>query len=400
MSNIKRFYLIGFLRNLYLYLPIATLYFLQRGISIEVILFSATFYSLLQFLAEMPTGLFADRYGQKASIILGYIIEAMGILTVILWPTSVGLYVCYALGGLSQAFLSGSEEALIYESAKQEKKKYAKVYSTFLSMQTWGMVMGGLVSALATYVFGASSYVWLMAVTVLSLVISAGLSSLHRAYGARISNPIEGSGMWIALRRSMKLIRENDTVFNLTIGAALTLGAEYYLLSAYQPIFIESHVPPAILGVAFSVGLALSALLMSQMDFFERHVTLDKMILGVTLALSFGYAVIGFSFNPIIVVLSFLLLRSLFEVTSPIVSDYINGHIPSDIRATTLSGISLFSRMASFVQRLLLTAAVAYGGVRFSLMSQAVYLFLGGWITYALFRRCGCIHRIKEGKRG
>ncbi|MEK7615401.1 MAG: MFS transporter [Patescibacteria group bacterium] len=394
MKNSTRFYIAGFLRNLYFYLPIFTLFLLDRGITMEAVVFSQTFYSLMQFIAEVPTGLFADRYSQKTSIVIGYFIEALGIAAVLLSPTTGGLYLCYALGGLSMAFLSGSEEALLYESAKRERVSYQKSYGKFLALQTWGMVAGTMLAGLATQIYGESSYVWLMIGTVVALGISALVSFFHTSYPAVIDDPTVGSGMFNMLKRSMVLIRKNDTVFNLTIAATLTLGGEYYLLSVYQPVFIESGVPTALLGVTFSVGLALSAFLVHRSDLFERYFTLDKIILFVTLAIAVGYAALGFSHNPFVVVIAFLLLRSLLEVTSPITSDYINEHVPSDIRSTTLSGISLVSRLAAVLQRILLTVAVAYGGVRLSLVSQSVYLVIGGLLAFWLFRRCGCVHRI------
>jgi len=395
MKNSTRFYIVGFLRNLYFYLPIFTLFLLDRGVTIEVVVFSQTFYSLAQFFAEVPTGMLADRYGQKMSIAIGYFIEALGILAVIVSPTTAGLYLCYALGGLSMAFLSGSEEALFYESAKHEKINYQKSYGKFLALETWGMVAGTMLAGLMTYVFKESSYVWLMSATVFALLICAVLSLFHRAYFAIVSDPSTGSGMFAGLKRSITLITKNRTVFNLTLGAILTLSGEYYLLGVYQPVFLESGVPIALLGVTFSVGLALSALFLHRVELIERYLTLDKIIVLVTLLMAIGYFALGLSYHPIIVVIAFLFLRSLFEVTSPIVSDYINEHIPSDIRSTTLSGISMVSRFAKVLQRVLLSVVVAYGGIRISLISQAGYLLIGGLVAYWLFRRCGCVHRIR-----
>lgn len=394
MRNTTRFYIVGFLRNLYFYLPIFTLFLLDRDISMEIVVFSQLFYSLLQFVAEVPTGLFADRFGQKTSIIIGYLIEALGIAAVIISPTVLGLYVCYSLGGLSMAFLSGSEEALLYESAKHEKKNFQRAYGKFIAMQTWGMVAGTALSGVAVHFSGASSYVGLMAGTVVALLVCAILSLLHRPYHAKIAEGEQGAGMFDMLKKSVKLIRSNDTVFNLMLGATLTLSGEYFLLGVYQPIFVESSVPNALLGITFAAGLAFSALLVSRVDILERYLTLDKIILYVALVLGLSYAVLGVSHHPIVVVVAFLFLRSVMEVERPIVSDYINEHVPSDIRSTTLSGVSLADRLASVVQRLVLTGAVALGGVRLSLLTQAGYLIIGGLIAYWLFRRCGCVHRI------
>lgn len=395
MKNTQRFLLVGFLRNLYFYFPIFTLFLVDRDISMAAVVFSQTFYSLLQFIAEVPTGIFADKYGQKTSIVIGYFIEAIGIFTVMVWPTVIGLYLCYALGGLAMAFLSGSEEALLYESAKREKTNYQKAYAAFLSMQTWGMVVGTMLSGLIVYAFGAASYWYLMAATVISLVICSILSLSQRSYSATIAAEESGAGFFEILKKSASLIRKNDTVLNLTIGGMLTLTGEYYLLSVYQPIFLESGVPIGFIGIAFSVGLIISALLVRRVGILEKYLTLDKIILAVSIALSIGYAAIGLTHWSIGVVVAFLFLRGIMEIQTPIVSDYINEHIPSNIRSTTLSGVSLMSRFAAVLQRIILSFAVIIGGVRLSLLTQSAYLLIGGLLAFYLFRRCGCVHRIK-----
>src|SRR3989338_2962853 len=112
MKTLPRFYLIGFLRGLYIYLPIFTLYLVNHGIGLDMVIFSQMFYSVGQFVAEVPTGLLADKFGQRLSVVIGYFIEACGLAVVIFFPTAIGVCVCYALGGLAAAFLSGSEEAL------------------------------------------------------------------------------------------------------------------------------------------------------------------------------------------------------------------------------------------------------------------------------------------------
>lgn len=395
MRNTTKFYVVGFLRNLYFYLPIFTLFLLDRDISLEVVIFSQTFYSLLQFFAEVPTGLFADRYGQKTSIVAGYLIEALGIAAVILSPTVIGLYVCYALGGLAMAFLSGSEEALLYESARHEKVNYQRAYGRFLSMQTWGMVVGTGLSGVAVHVFGGGAYMGLMAATAIALVVCAVISLFQRPYRGTIAAEDQGSGMFRMLKKSVTLIRSNSTVFNLMIGATLTLSGEYFLLGMYQPVFVAAGVPHWVLGVSFAVGLAGSAFLVARAHILERYLTLDAIILFVALALAVGYAAMGLSQHPVVVVIAFLALRSIMEIEAPIVSDYINEHVPSDIRSTTLSGVSLANRLAAVIQRVALTGAIALGGARVSLLMQAAYLVVGGLVAYWLFRRCGCVHRIR-----
>src|SRR3989338_1642560 len=98
--------IIGLLKGLYFYVPIFTFFLLAEDVSLSAIVISQVFYSLFTFIGEVPTGIFADRFGQRISIILGYAIEAIGVALVIVFPTTIGLYVAYSTRGIAGSFLS------------------------------------------------------------------------------------------------------------------------------------------------------------------------------------------------------------------------------------------------------------------------------------------------------
>lgn len=67
-------------------------------------------------LAEVPTGWFADRFGHRASLIVGSAIQIVAMLWCWLGEGVAGLAIAAALVAVADAFRSGADQALVYRS--------------------------------------------------------------------------------------------------------------------------------------------------------------------------------------------------------------------------------------------------------------------------------------------
>jgi MFS family permease len=65
---------------------------------------------------EVPTGWLADRFGHRASLVVGSLIQVLGMLCCWLDPSVTGLVVATALIALGDSFRSGADEALLYRT--------------------------------------------------------------------------------------------------------------------------------------------------------------------------------------------------------------------------------------------------------------------------------------------
>lgn len=396
MMTTTKFRILGVLKGLYFYLPIFTLYVTDHHIAMSVVVFSQVFYSIAKFLGEMPTGVLADMVGQKVSIIIGYLLEGMGIATVVLFPTVVGLYVCYALGGFAASFLSGSEEALLFEACKTEKKKYVKEYGAFLSNQTFGMVVSAFIGGVAFALLDRVAFIPLLVATVTALFCAAILATSIADFArAKNRNAVEGKKIFSVIGRSMTLLRTNSTLFHLTIIGMLTITGDYFLYSVYQPAFQSANVPALWFGAALSIGSIVNMVLTRYVYLLERYFTLEKIILTVNVTIALGYLGMAVTQSPVMMVVAFLVAQSLFGLEDPVVSDYVNERTDSEIRSTVLSGMSFVQRFANVFLRAGLAFVVGAWGVNASLGIQGGYLFVGAWLSFWLLIRCGCTHRVK-----
>jgi MFS family permease len=394
MRNLRIFKTIGFLKGLYFYIPIFTFFLLADHVSLSAIVISQVFYSLFTFIGEVPTGIFADRFGQKTSIILGYVIEAIGIALVVVFPTTIGLYVAYSMRGFAGSFLSGSEEALIFESVKHSgTNNYQKMYGHFLSNEQIGFIISTALAGFAYQYWGAQSFIPLIIFTSIC-ILGAGIASLFlKDYTAKVPEA-EGTGMFAILKESLSLIRRNDTIFTLMIVGVLTIAGEYFTQAVYQPHFATNNVSAFWVGAALSLGTLLSVVATRNVHLLEKYFTLEKILLTLNITLGGAYILMAFLLHPIFLVGLYILMNGLFNLQAPIVSDYINTRTKSSIRTTVLSGISLVRRFFQVLITWALGVSVGVLGIQTSLVFQGVYLIVGIAIGYYLLVRCGCTYKV------
>lgn len=91
---------------------------------------------VLGILAEIPTGVMADKWGRKTAVILGTILLALGgvvnSMTRFGWELVLGT----SLMSIGRAFISGALEAMVYDSMKREKleKSWDKLMSVRIQL--------------------------------------------------------------------------------------------------------------------------------------------------------------------------------------------------------------------------------------------------------------------------
>jgi MFS family permease len=123
LSNTTRITLITFFSALYFYSHVGTLYLQTRGLNLaQVNALTAVIVATI-FLAEVPTGVLADRIGPKWSIVLALVLQAIGEIWYVFASTFPVFVVIAIIAGLGFAFASGATEALIYDSLPRDDRE-------------------------------------------------------------------------------------------------------------------------------------------------------------------------------------------------------------------------------------------------------------------------------------
>lgn len=171
--NIKIFYWTEFWRSLVFIIPVWIAVLNERigvaGISIYLAVGFVT-----QLILELPTGALADLIGRKKTVILGHIIDALQYLGMAFATTLPQFALLSVLSGTAEALRSGSLEAIVYDSLKQDKRE--SEYKKIMSAQGIRFQVGLMIS---TALGGFMGNYWErlpFIATGLLLFISAGFS--------------------------------------------------------------------------------------------------------------------------------------------------------------------------------------------------------------------------------
>jgi len=135
-SNIKKYYAYRFFMCFSFWLPIFIIFLLDRGLNYtEIMLISVTAASV-QIILEVPSGVFADFFGRKKSLIN---------LVIFVFARDFKTFMIGAVFfGAAMAFESGSGSAFIYDTLKdlKKEKQYKKIEGTAFSYSLVGMGIG------------------------------------------------------------------------------------------------------------------------------------------------------------------------------------------------------------------------------------------------------------------
>ena len=120
--NSTLFILAQFCQALWFIIPIWIVYY--RGyVSTSQIAFIAGWAYFVQLVMELPTGAFADIVGKRWSVLLSYLLTAVGMFMIPFADTFMHFLMIETLVGTGSALFSGAQEALLYDSLKQDGRE-------------------------------------------------------------------------------------------------------------------------------------------------------------------------------------------------------------------------------------------------------------------------------------
>lgn len=380
-KEIRKLFIANFIGGLYFYVPIYALFLLDKHITLTTIVFAQLVYSLVSFLAEVPTGVLADRVGQHVSVALGYFTDLLGFVIILFFPTPITIIIAQGIRGISGAFTSGSKEALLFEYGKQSSRNYKKDFSHLSSYEVLGFALSTLITGFVVQQLGHSGFVPIFIIT-MAMVLIAGLISLTLK---PIKNNIDtGRDKLFEVKHSIKLIKSSKMLMVLFLVVGLTYDGRYLLLELYPPQLQATHVLPFFFGAALSAGSALNYFVLRNAYRLEKPMGPKAALILLTILTGILYIAFGWFTNPYASVFSLVLLLGIMSTVSIYISDYANQHTPSHVRATVLSGISFSKEVFKTVSKLIVGALVGIASLGNTFIFYGLLLVAGAFISYKL----------------
>lgn len=336
-------------------------------------------YSVGMLVLEIPSGYFGDVWGRKKTLIVGTLLTTTGYFIYTgsfdFWQFMVAEFIL----GIGQSFISGSDSAMLYDSLKSTNRE-----NEYLKYEGRVTSVGNFSEAIAAIIGGLLATLSLRIPFVFQAIISA--IAIPAAF-TLVEPNIDSDKRLASFNDILKVVKfvmidyvklRYFILFSALIGTA-TLTYAWFI----QPFLIEIKLPLPLFGVIWT----LLNLTVGTTSIFahkiESHFTQKQSTLFIFLSISIGFILTALNISvwaiPIIFV--FYMVRG---IATPVLKDYINGLIESNVRATVLSLRNMFIRVnfaiigpiLGWVTDSYSLKTGMYAGGIFFLISSSVLFFL------------------------
>ena len=340
LTNVHRVALITFFSSLYLYGHVGTLYLQARSLNL---LQASSIWSIIVltiFVAEVPTGILADKIGRKKSVIMALFLQVVGEV-VYLFASSYAAFVAIAvLAGVGFAFSSGCIEALIYDSLPEDNREDRMKQAMGLNGAAYHLAFffAPILGTLLVPRFTLNRFLVAVFLTACSVFVALLTAfTLQETDGEREV----GETAVTILKNGVACIRGSRFLLWLVGVSMFTATFAGTLSSLYQPYFAAFDLTARSMGIASAVGALLAVGLQKNIFRFEQLVGKRAAFTVSVLLPAFGYLLLALAPSSPVAFAAFLLTYGTATMKGPLLSSYQNGVIPERIRATVLSFINM-----------------------------------------------------------
>ncbi len=300
------------------------------------------------FVFEVPTGVIADVYSRRLSIIIGMFVMGLGFVVEGSFPFFAPILLAQVLWGLGYTFTSGATEAWIADEVGEARSGHAFLRASQIG--TIGSLVGiipgtllGLLGVNIPIVLGGALLIALGAALIL-VMPESGFRPTPRAAHARHTF----QSMMHTFKRGLRVVRGKPALINiLTIGLILGLYSEGFdrlwtphLLNDITLPMIGNVQPVVWFGFIRGIGMLLSIvateIVRRRID-ASKHGPVARAVLILITGMVAGLLAFAVTGNFVVALVAFWGFSALRRTLGPLYTAWVNQHAESSVRATIIS---------------------------------------------------------------
>jgi DHA3 family tetracycline resistance protein-like MFS transporter len=298
------------------------------------------------FLFEVPTGIIADVYSRRLSIIIGFLLMGAGFIVEGLFPVFGIILVGQVLWGVGATFTSGAQQAWLADEVGNQGVGRIFVRGSQFG-QIGGLVGIGIGTALGSLALGLP----LVAAGALMMGLALFLALAMPERGFRPA-PRQERQTWHDMARTLRggvhAVRFRP-VLAIILVIAVIYGAANEPIDRLWPIHLLTSFTFPALGDGSAVlwfgiiGAAGRVLGIGVTDFISRRFDVDSSQTAVRTLFALNVlhvasiAAIALAGSFALAVSAFLISSVIRRVTDPLLDTWTNQHVDSSVRATVFS---------------------------------------------------------------
>jgi len=298
------------------------------------------------FVFEVPTGIVADVYSRRLSIIIGYLLMGMGFLIEGFFPFFLPILMAQVIWGLGYTFTSGSTQAWITDEIGEEPAN-----KLFLRATQVGL-FASLIGMGAATLVGAQNVALPIQLGALGVILVGFLLIFIMPETGFHPTPKEERNTWQHMghtfNEGLKAVRGRPRLMSIVgIGLFYGLYSEGYD-RLWVKLLLDNFDLPVLFGnneIAFFAALRVAGTILTifAVSFVEKRVdTSSPLAIGRAMLVAtagISLAMIGFALSPFLLLALglYLVIDVLRDIRYPLQTAWVNQKLDSKVRATVHS---------------------------------------------------------------
>jgi MFS family permease len=370
-ANLWKFYLWVLVGSFFFINSIFLLYYRHFELSFSDIALIQIVVLIAVFVLEIPSGAFADLVGRKWSIVLGDALMLVGMIIFGIGSTLPVFLIAAVVYGCGGAFISGSRQAIIYDTFKKLKRKkdYLKFRSKeaaiFASVCIFTSYFGPfLFSVNVRYPYYAGAIVTFFSVLIGTTFFEPPMKRLKLSIRNHYIHMKESA---IHVLHHSKLL----WLILFSVVSMFAIAAFHHL--TYQPYIIDLGYTVRQMGLILVVVAIAQALFSLLSPRVEKILTEKWSLLLMILAQVACFGLLGYFVHKYIVFV-FVLIFPIWVFQELVIENYMHWHIKSKQRATVMSISSLFYSLVLIILLPIFALVIDSKGIPY------LYILLAGLV--------------------
>lgn len=340
-TQLRKLNFFGFSACLRITDAVWVVFLISRGFTLWQVGLAEGIFHIVSLLCEIPSGMAADLIGRRRSLATAGLCGLISALLMVFSHRFLGVCLSMVFSALSCSFISGSDEALLYDSLLQEKKEanYMSAAAKYTQLQT----LGNIISNAATLLASILTYVgfYLLDALICCVRIFTALSltepTVTQVQKQRQQNPFADLKQRFKEHVSIAVgfLRNNPEAAKLMLADGFVTLPSYLTLMFLQQRLSELGIATMWLGLPM---MCISMAAMIGVTLGNRISPKSIYTLYAYTALLVGTGIIAAGSLPVFPAIAGAMLASVsMNVWILHLQNHLNKLYPSDQRATLVS---------------------------------------------------------------
>lgn len=327
-ENIHKLFKYSGCSNLFFERSIFIIYLAYKGLSIsEIAIFQAVI-NIAMVISEVPTGIFADKFGKKASLLIGNTLMIFYYLFMLFSTNFLAFVFGAFIFGIGSTFTSGTDEAFLYDlidDINQSVKYFGQLSAIITASVAFAMVVGGFVQ----------KYSW-------DLVMILGICAqfIGILFILKLPNNLsklsENNNNKGTLATALKEIKSNDFILNILIILGFSVGVSSATYILAQDLLSRHMMTPSQISVLFLINSIICVLVFGKVENIIKKCGKFSSLLISSILLLIAFILIN-SNNIYIICTMIIAISVLNNYCVTILLNDFNNTVDDTVRATLIS---------------------------------------------------------------